>query len=279
MHTITGAPRPGYHSRASTRPRHRPARAAGRDVAHAGRAAHGRGLRGSASHGRGAGLAGPPGHADVWCTDGRRPPRRRRRARSTGRGDGLPGPVRPSGGHEFPAALAALRDRLPVDDEPVGLPRRIARRSRGAAGADGVDDPCPGRSHSSTPLRGYGPSSRSSRASPAGRTGGPAQSREAADELDFVARARGRGPLGQPPVLLVSGELDHPDLRTDAAALVGALREGRAHPSEVELVTVPGLAHPLAEEPGLEPAPQSPAARAVDEILTTWFARQFGPPG
>jgi hypothetical protein len=38
---------------------------------------------------------------------------------------------------------------------------------------------------------------------------------------------------------------------------------------------VPDLAHPLADEPGLEPAPQLPAAKVVDEILTRWFLRQF----
>jgi hypothetical protein len=43
----------------------------------------------------------------------------------------------------------------------------------------------------------------------------------------------------------------------------------------VELVGVPDLAHPLADEPGLEPAPQQPTAKAVDEILTRWFGRQL----
>ena len=76
-------------------------------------------------------------------------------------------------------------------------------------------------------------------------------------------------------LLLVSGEQDHPNLRTDAAALVDALREQYTHPDEVELITVPDLPHPLAEEPGLEPAPQLPATRAVDEILTQWFVRQL----
>jgi len=38
---------------------------------------------------------------------------------------------------------------------------------------------------------------------------------------------------------------------------------------------VPGLAHPLADEPGLEPAPQLPATMEVDEILTQWFLRQL----
>jgi len=94
-----------------------------------------------------------------------------------------------------------------------------------------------------------------------------------AGRVDFVARA---GDLtAQPPLLLVSGERDHPQLRTDAAAMVGALRERYAHPDEVELITVPDRAHPLADEPGLEPAPQLPATRAVDEILTQWFLRQL----
>jgi len=91
--------------------------------------------------------------------------------------------------------------------------------------------------------------------------------------LDFVARA---GEVtARPPLLLVSGELDHPALRTHAAAPIDALRERYLHPDEVELISVPDLPHPLADEPGLEPAPQGPAARVVDEILTQWFLRQL----
>ena len=55
----------------------------------------------------------------------------------------------------------------------------------------------------------------------------------------------------QPPLLLVSGERDHHSaLRTDAAALVDALCEQYANPDDVELITVPALSHPLADEPG-----------------------------
>ncbi|GAB3473908.1 hypothetical protein GCM10027521_01400 [Amycolatopsis cihanbeyliensis] len=100
------------------------------------------------------------------------------------------------------------------------------------------------------------------------------ESRKTADELDFVARVAG-GVTAQPPLLLVSGELDHPALRKDAAALVDALREQYARPDDVELTNVPDLPHPLAEEPGLEPAPQLPTAKAVDDILTRWFLRQL----
>ncbi len=86
-----------------------------------------------------------------------------------------------------------------------------------------------------------------------------AESRKTADELDFVARAA--DVTAQPPLLLVSGELDHPALRTDAAALVDALRQRYARPDEVELRTVPDLPHPLADEPGLEPARSCPWPR------------------
>lgn len=98
-----------------------------------------------------------------------------------------------------------------------------------------------------------------------------ADARQIADELDFVARA---GDLTTQPPLLVRSEQDHRAVRTDAADL--AMSSARyTRPDEVELVTVPDLAHPLVDEAGLEPAPQLPATRAVDEILTQWFLRQF----
>lgn len=79
----------------------------------------------------------------------------------------------------------------------------------------------------------------------------------------------------QPPLLLVSGERDHPALRTDATDPVEVLRRRYTHPDEVELTTVPNLPHPLADEPGLQPAPQLPATKVVDETPTQWFLRQL----
>jgi dienelactone hydrolase len=173
---------------------------------------------------------------------------------------------------EFPAALAALRDQLPVDDEPIG----VLGASLGGAVALEV------LTTRQIPVKAV------ALVNPAVRMRSAvglveahigqvypwtAESHKIADELDYVARAG--DVTAQPPLLLVSGELDDPALRTDAAALVDALRERYAHPDEVELITVPGLPHPLADEPGLEPAPQLPRARAVDEILTRWFLRQL----
>lgn len=88
---------------------------------------------------------------------------------------------------------------------------------------------------------------------------------EAADRLDFVARAED---IGDVPVLVVSGELDHSEFRADAFDLVDALPSAR-------LMSVPGLDHPLAERPGTEPAPQLPNAKIVDEAVTVWFQDAF----
>ena len=80
--------------------------------------------------------------------------------------------------------------------------------------------------------------------------------------FDFVARAAEL----TAPVLLVVGEHDERDgVLEPAAALHAALPGSR-------LETVPGMAHALAEEPGLEPAPQTVHAAAVDRIATTWLS-------
>jgi hypothetical protein len=81
-----------------------------------------------------------------------------------------------------------------------------------------------------------------------GSLGSRTEARKTADELDFVARAA--DVAAQPPLLLVSGERDHSALRTDATALVDALCEQYVNPDDVELISVPALSHPLADEPG-----------------------------
>ncbi|HVW41027.1 MAG TPA: prolyl oligopeptidase family serine peptidase [Amycolatopsis sp.] len=173
---------------------------------------------------------------------------------------------------EFPAALDALRDQLPVDDEPVS----VLGASLGGAVALQV------LTTRRIPVRAAALVNPAVRIRSAvglvdGLAGHPyrwtAESRKAADELDFVSRAANLA--APPPLVVVSGERDHPDLHADAAALVDVLRENTAHPDEIELISVPDLAHPLAEEPGLAPAPQLPAAKAVDEILTRWFRRRL----
>jgi len=173
---------------------------------------------------------------------------------------------------EFPAALAALRDQLPVDNGPIGV---LGGSLGGAVVLEVLTT-------QQIPIRAVALVNPAVRirsvvgvveASFGQTYAWTDEAHKTADELDYVARAG--AVTAEPPLLLVSGELDHPALRTDAAALVDALRERYAHPHDVELATVPGLPHPLADEPGLKPAPQLPSAREVDEILTNWFLRKL----
>jgi hypothetical protein len=87
-----------------------------------------------------------------------------------------------------------------------------------------------------------------------------------ADRLDFVARAP---EIARPAILLVVGEEDDPAVLEPAAALS---RSG----DRAELVTVPDMAHELADEPGTEPEPQTPQAVAVDRHAVQWFERRLG---
>lgn len=167
---------------------------------------------------------------------------------------------------EFPAALASVREQLPVADGPIG----ILGASLGGAVALRV------LAETDTPIFAAAILNAAVRMrSVVEMFPGPypydAESEQAVDNLDFVAKA---GAItGRAPLLVISGELDHPALRADASDLVAAVGD------KAELLTVPGLAHPLADEPGLEPAPQSPQARAVDAELTTWFSRQIADAG
>jgi pimeloyl-ACP methyl ester carboxylesterase len=165
---------------------------------------------------------------------------------------------------EFPAALASVRTQLPVDGGPIGL----LGGSLGGAVALKVlaetDIPITAGAIVNAAVR-----MRSVVDLFPGDYPYDAASAQAADNLDFVAKANLIA--DRAPLLIVTGELDHPALRADALALADALG------NQSELHSVPGLAHPLADEPGLEPAPQLPLARAVDLALTTWFTHHLTP--
>jgi hypothetical protein len=91
------------------------------------------------------------------------------------------------------------------------------------------------------------------------------QSRAVAERLDFVARA-GELVKRDAAVLLVVGALDDEEgIRAPAEQLWQVL--SRHAPDRTALTTIPGMAHALAEEPGLDPAPQTPTPRA----WTPWW--------
>ncbi|MFI7274488.1 alpha/beta hydrolase [Streptomyces sp. NPDC049879] len=177
---------------------------------------------------------------------------------------------------EAPAALDEIRERFPVAaDAPVGVvggslggavALRVMTEGRVRVGAGAVVNGAVRVRSVVGLIEGV-----TGRAYP-----WTDASRAVADRHDFVARA---GDIARgapwPPLLMVSGDDDFPGLRKDAADLVAALRGLSVEEDHARLVTVPGLAHPLAEQPGTAPAPQLPAARVVDEAVTAWFTHHL----
>lgn len=166
---------------------------------------------------------------------------------------------------EFPAALASVRAQLPVDDGPIGVlggslggavALRVLAETEVAVAAGAVVNGAI-RMRSIVDLF-------------PGDYPYDAESTKAVDSLDFIPKADVIA--RRAPLLVVSGELDHPGLRADAVRLADDVGE------RAELLSIPGLAHPLADEPGIEPAPQLPPARTVDAGLTAWFRRHLTDP-
>jgi pimeloyl-ACP methyl ester carboxylesterase len=163
---------------------------------------------------------------------------------------------------EFPAALSALRSQLPLDDGPIYL---LGGSLGGTVALEVLTNP-------PIPVAAaavVNPAIRIRSVVPLVPSPTPyawtTEATAAADHLDFVTRAPGL----TAPLLIVSGALDHPILRADAADLAATLGD------QATLTTIPDLPHPLADEPGIHPAPQLPTAKAVDTALTEWFLRRI----
>ena len=183
----------------------------------------------------------------------------------------IQGPVSAQAAEEFGPALAELRDRLGLGAGPLGL----LGGSLGAAVALSVlaeGSAQAGAAVLVSPLVQLRPAVEA-----LGRRYGveypwSEPSLEVAKRLDFVTRAGEIAASGRPSLLLVVGEDDEPEFRDSAAGLRDAhARSGVA----AELVTVPGMAHALADEPGIEPAPQTPQAQQVDRLASEWFQRHL----
>jgi len=170
------------------------------------------------------------------------------------------GPITAQAAAEFPAALAELRSRFDLAPGPIG----VFGGSLGAAVAQLV---IAGGEMEVDAAVLISPVVQLATVVAANERrfgvtyAWSERSREVAQRLDFVARA---GELKGVDVLLVVGEDDDAAVREPAAALRAAL--------DGELVTIAGMEHALAEEPGIEPAPQIPAAAEVDRLAARWFA-------
>lgn len=190
----------------------------------------------------------------------------------------LQGPIAVQGAEEFPAVLGELRERLDLEDAPLAL----VGGSLGSAVAQLV-------------LTGTGPAAVTATVAvlvspivelrPAvDATGrrysvtypwGPA-SLAVARRMDFVARADELVHHGQPAVQLIVGANDDREgFLEPAQRLRAALADRYDDPTRVDLVVVPGMAHALTEEPGVEPAPQTARAAVVDRHAAHWLRRHL----
>jgi dienelactone hydrolase len=172
---------------------------------------------------------------------------------------------------EFPSALAALRQELPLGEGPLGL----VGGSVGALVALRVlaemDLPVGALALVSPAIRLAAVVAVNER-----RFGvaypWTGQSRAVVERLDFVARA-GELVKRDAAVLLVVGALDDEGIQAPAEQLWRVL--SRHAPDRTALVSIPEMAHALAEEPGLDPAPQTPHAARVDAVVAGWFHRHL----
>jgi pimeloyl-ACP methyl ester carboxylesterase len=169
------------------------------------------------------------------------------------------------GADEFPAALAEVRARLGIDAGPIGvlggsmggMVAQLAAAEGGAevraavlinpvvrlrATVDGLSAVHGVRYDWSAPAVAF------------------------ADRADFRRRA---GELTSVAVRYITGADDFPAAIVDPVRDVAA--ELRRLGGTVDWQTVPGMAHALAEEPGVDPAPQTPHAATVDRLATEWF--------
>jgi pimeloyl-ACP methyl ester carboxylesterase len=173
---------------------------------------------------------------------------------------------------ELPVALAALRKELGFSGAPLGL----VGASIGALVAQSV------LAETELPVRAVAlvsPVIRLAAVVAANerrfQTTYPwtARSRAAAERLDFVARAEELAKRDAAVLLVVGALDDEAGFRAPAEQLWQAL--SRHAPDRTALTTIPGMAHVLADEPGLDPAPQTPHARQVDSVVAGLLRRHL----
>jgi pimeloyl-ACP methyl ester carboxylesterase len=183
----------------------------------------------------------------------------------------LYGPVSAQAAAEFGPAFDELRERLGLRNGPVG----VLGGSLGAAVAQLV---VASRAVDVAAAVLVSPVTRLAAVVAAvGRLFGveypwSEPSLEVARRLDFVARADELATAGPATLLVVGAEDDEEGFHAPAQALRDALVQRSV---TTELAVVAAMGHALAEEPGIEPAPQLPAAAEVDRFAVAWFARHL----
>ena len=187
----------------------------------------------------------------------------------------LQGPIAAQGADEFPAAFGELRARLDLEGGPLGL----VGGSMGSAVAQLVlaeSGPAAGIIATAavliSPIAQLRPAvDATARRYDFAYPWGPA-SLDVARRLDFVARVDEIVGSGQPAMrFIVGADDDREGFLEPAQRLRAALLEHYQDPARVDLAVVANMAHALAEEPGVEPAPQTVSAAAVDRHAVEWL--------
>ena len=94
--------------------------------------------------------------------------------------------------------------------------------------------------------------------------------RATASRMDFVRRVADFDAVGQPPVHIVVGK-DDVDFRASAQDLYHALAQRYTDSTRCVITQIDGLGHALAEDSGIDPAPQTPHAEQVDKFVVAWL--------
>jgi pimeloyl-ACP methyl ester carboxylesterase len=177
----------------------------------------------------------------------------------------LHGPIHSQAADEFPAAWADLRERLDIGADPaIGLlggsmgaavaAEVLARGTSRAVTAVLVSPLLQLRSMIDAVSPDFG-----------GYTWTDAGN-AAAERLDYVARADELVGSGASIRMIVGAD--------DQVAFVASAREVAAAIG-ADLHLLEGMGHALADEPGVEPAPQNDVARRVDSLAVEWFRQHL----
>jgi pimeloyl-ACP methyl ester carboxylesterase len=164
---------------------------------------------------------------------------------------------------EFPAALAELRERLGVAQGPIALVGASIGAFVAAEIVAAGEPPASVLALVSPALRLADVVAANERRFQVSYEWGD-EARAVAAKLDVVARAPELARRGVQTLLIVGADDDEEGIIRPAEELRDALALGG---SDASLHQVAGMAHALADEPGLDPASQTASAAVVDAIL------------
>ncbi|WP_187369630.1 alpha/beta hydrolase family protein [Fodinicola acaciae] len=172
---------------------------------------------------------------------------------------------------EFPAALAAVRSQLGVDERPIGM-------FGGSSGSGVAMLSLLETDVEVSALAVVSPMVQLASIVAANEKlfgvtyDWHDTARKIAARWDLLARAAEFGPKAA-AVRIIVGEKDTPAVTEPAEKLWQTLSRDVLPADRVSLVTIPGMAHALAEPPGDDAAPQTADAARVEAAMTEWFAR------